>query len=202
MMRFCSRGVLFVAMVAAFCPALRAQQPDKTTTVEACSPCPVLTDLMPVSFPERSQAASPDGRYMITGVDTDPPPHDAVFLEDRALKTRRKLFDYDRHIALLWANDSKSFAVTDYMGSDTSRCTVVSVDKSVRPIHVLDMLSPALNKDAREQLESQLSNQHVYVEAFVWAAPTVLTVKVSGYRDADRAAFEVFYDVQLNTAQP
>jgi hypothetical protein len=40
------------------------------------------------------------------------------------------------------------------------------------------------------------------VEAFVWAAPTVLSVKVSGYRDVDRAAFEVFYDVQLHPAQP
>ena len=202
MMRFCNRGVLFVAMLAAFCPALWAQQPDKTTTVQACSPCPVLTDVMPVSFPERSQAASPDGRYVIIGVDTDSPPHHTVFLDDHAQKTRRELFDYDRHIVLLWANDSKSFAVTDYIGNDTSRCTVLSVDKSVRPIQVLDMLFTALNKDAREQLESQLSNQHVHVEAFVWAAPTVLTVKVSGYRDVDRAAFETFYNVQLHPAQP
>src|ERR1700684_4500591 len=135
MMRFCNRGVLFVAMLAAFCPALWAQQPDKTTTVQACSPCPVLTDVMPVSFPERSQAASPDGRYVIIGVHTDSPPHHTVFWDHHAQKTRRELFDYDRHIVLLWANDSKSFAVTDYIGNETSRWYMLSGAKSVPHIH-------------------------------------------------------------------
>jgi hypothetical protein len=202
MMQSCNRAILFVALLAAFCPALPAQQPDKSTAVQMCSPCPVVTDALLVSFPAQSQVASPDGRYAIIGVDTDSAPHHQVFLEDRVLKTRRNLFDYDRRIVLLWANDSKSFAVTDYLGSDTSKCSVISVDKTVRPIQVLDMLFPALNKDAREKLESRLSNRHIFVEAFAWAAPTVLTVKVSGYADADRATFEEFYDVQLHPAQP
>jgi hypothetical protein len=40
-----------------------------------------------------------------------------AILQDRSLKTRGELFDYDRHIDLLWNPDSKSFAVTDYEGS-------------------------------------------------------------------------------------
>jgi hypothetical protein len=62
-----------------------------------------------VSFPEQSQAASPNGRYVIVGENHAEPFHSAI-LEDRVLKTRRKLFDYDRHIDLLWNPNNRSFA--------------------------------------------------------------------------------------------
>ena len=66
----------------------------------------------------------------------------------------------------------------------------------------VDVLSPALFVDARERLKKQLSNHHVYVEAFVWSGSNVLTVKVSGYGDADPTGFEQFYNVNLHPARP
>jgi hypothetical protein len=125
-----------------------------------------------------------------------------VFLDDRLLKTRRKLFNYDRNIALLWKSDSRLFAVTDYAGSDNSRCSVVSVDEIVPPIQVLDVLSRQLFEIAAQQLKRSLSNHHAYVEAYVWDGPTSLQVKISGYGDADPAGFVEFYEVLLPLGQP
>jgi hypothetical protein len=202
MMRHLIGPVLCVGIFASFGLTVRAQQSDKSISVENCGPCPTVTNVLPVSFPMHSRAVSPDGRYVIVGVDSNSEPHHKVFLKDVVLKTRRKIFDYNRNIVLLWANDSKSFAVTDYVGSNTSQCSVFSVDETVRPIQLLDNLLPALSKPAREQLKRQLSSDHVYVEASAWTAPEVLTVKISGYGEANPKGFEQFYSVQLHPGEP
>jgi hypothetical protein len=178
---------------------------DVVLKVQSCppGPCYLVTSVLPVPFPEQSQAVSPDGRYVIVGINNNAEPYHTVFLEDRALTTRRKLLTYDRHIALLWGNDSKSFAVTNYVGSNGSRCTVISVDQKVPPIEVVDSLLRALSKDARERLSRQLSNDHVYVEASVWnSSSTALTVKISGHGDADPSGFTQFYNVYLYPQRP
>lgn len=175
-----------------------------TVEHESCppGPCPIVTNIFPVSFPAQSEALSPDGRYAIVGVDSDSQPYHAVFLEDQLLRTRRKLFNYDRHLVLLWKSDSKLFAVTDYATSDNSQCRILSVDEKVPPIQVLDVLSHQLSLDTWKQLETHLSNHHAYVEAEVWDGPMSLMVKISGYGDADPAGFAGFYEVLLPTQKP
>src|SRR5262249_30931269 len=167
-----------------------------SASLAACrpGPCPVVTDIFPVSFPEQSQAESPDGRYVVVGINSDIEPYHTVFLEDRHLKTRRKLFTYERHIVVLWKADGKLFAVTDYVGSNNSRCTIISVDEKAQPIEVTVVLSHQLAEASRKRLQNRLSNHHVYVEAMVWDGPTSLQVKVSGYGDEDRAGFTEFYE--------
>ena len=163
--------------------------------VQSCGPCNIVTDVLPVSFPEQSQAVSPDRRYVIVGVDHDVEPYHEVFLEDRMNKTGRKLFNYDRHVAILWAYDSKWFADTDYVGSDASRCSIMSVDEKVAPIPVLDVLFQQLSESARQILKKHLSNEHVYVEASVWSKPLDLMLKVSGHGNADPTGFAEFYNL-------
>jgi hypothetical protein len=170
---------------------------DITLEVESCSPCPMVTDVFPVSFPEQSQAVSPDGRYAIIGVDSGSEPYHAVFLEDRLHKNRRELFNYDRHIVLMWKSDSKLFAVTDYLGSENSRCSIFSVNERVPPIQILDVLSRQLSEATWKQLKTHLSNHHAYVEAEVWDGALSLMVKISGYGDADPTGFTEFYEVLL-----
>jgi hypothetical protein len=150
-----------------------------------------------VSFPKLSQAVSPDGRFVVVGINSDKEPNHTVFLEDRYLKTRRKLFTYERHIVVLWKADSKLFAVTNYVGSNSSRCTIISVDRKAKPIEVTAVLSHQLAEASRKRLQNQLNNHHVYVEAVVWDGPTSLQVKMSGYGDEDPAGFTEFYEVLL-----
>jgi hypothetical protein len=51
--------------------------------------CTVDANVFPVSFPEQSQAVSPDGRYAVLGVDGDTKLSHTVLLEDRSFRTRR-----------------------------------------------------------------------------------------------------------------
>jgi hypothetical protein len=156
----------------------------------------------PVPFPAQSLAISPDGHHIVVNVDSDEDPHHTVFLEDWFLKTRRKLFNYERHVALLWNSDSQLLAVTDYIGSDTSRCSIISVDDKVPPMQALDLLFRQLGEDAKKTLQSQLSNHHAYVEATGWDGPTSVVLKVSGYGERNPAGFAEFYDLHLPIGKP
>jgi hypothetical protein len=143
-----------------------------------------------ISFPEHSRALSPDGRYLITGVESDSEPYHTVFLDDRRLKTRRKLFNYDRHIELLWNPDSKHFALNDYAGSDYTECKIISVDEEIPSIDVWnEILKGSTSKGQRSLLE----NHHVCVVAREWIDSYTLKVKVWGYGDVNPSGFIRFY---------
>lgn len=143
-----------------------------------------------VSFPEQSQAASPNARYVIIGGQNHAEPFHTAILEDRVLKTRRKLFDYDRHIDILWSPDNKSFALSDYEESDYSRCSIIFVDQTLPAIRVWDKLVKALTPTERKSL---LENQHVYIAAMQWIEAGALKVKVWGYGEVDPSGFTRFY---------
>jgi hypothetical protein len=129
-------------------------------------------------------------RYVIIGEENRAEPFHTAILEDRVLKTRRKLFDYDRHIDLLWNPDSKSFAVTDYEGSDYSRCRIIFTDKTIPTIQVWDKLTKALTERDRKSL---VENHHVYIAAVQWVSATALKVKVWGYGELNPSGFTRFY---------
>ena len=163
------------------------------------SPVTVLAAVRQVStkivpFPPQSQAVSPNGRYVIIEENHSEPFHTAI-LEDRVLRTRRKLFDYDRGIDLIWNPDSKSFAVTDYEGSDYSRCRIIFADKTAPTIQVWHKLVAALTKSERKSL---LENHHVYISAVRWVGAGTLKVKVWGYGEVNPSGFTRFYGYDKN----
>jgi len=143
-----------------------------------------------VSFPDQSQAVSPNARYVIVGEEHHGGPFHTAILEDRVLKTRRKLLDYDSHIDLLWNPDSKSFAVTDYGESDYSRCSIIFTDQMVTTIQIWDKLVKALTG---RELKSLVDNHHVYIAAVQWISADALKVKVWGYGEANPSGFTRFY---------
>jgi hypothetical protein len=143
-----------------------------------------------VSFPEHPRAVSPNGHYAIVGVDSDTEPFHTVFLEDLRLRIRRKLFNYGRHIDLLWNPDSESFALTDYAGSDYSRCSIVSVDENVPPIQLWDEL---VNTVAGNEQKGLLKNHHVYIAATEWFDSGTLKIKVWGHGEVNSSGFTRVY---------
>jgi hypothetical protein len=150
-----------------------------------------------VSFPEHSEAASPNERYVVVGEQNHAEPFHTAVLEDRVLKTRSKLFDYERHIDLLWNPDSKSFAVTDYEESDYSRCSIVFTDRTLPTIRVWDKLVKALTVSERKSL---LENHHVYIAAVEWIGASALKVKVWGYGDVNPSGFTRFYSYDKDSS--
>jgi hypothetical protein len=161
------------------------------------TPEPVYPNVFPASFPKESNYASPDKRHVIVGINSDHKPYHTVFLRDAVHGTQHKLFTYGRSINLLWNANSATFAVTDYVGSDSSQVSAFSVDEQRAPVRVLDLLLDELPEDARKKLRTELTNHHVYVEASAWLAPTVLSVRISGYGDANPNGFHRLYRVSL-----
>jgi hypothetical protein len=148
----------------------------------------------PIVFPEHSRVVSPNGRYVLIDVDADTEPNHTVFLEDLRLKARRRLFNYDRHIDLSWNPDSQSLAVSDYAGSDYSRCRIYSVSENVPPVQVWDELVKAATAKEKKSL---LQNDHVYIAASDWISPRVLKVKVWGHGEVNPAGFTSFYRYEI-----
>jgi len=169
---------LALAALSLYVPLARAQQPFTK----------------PLALPPGSRAVSPNGRYVLVGVDSETEPNHTVFLEDLRLKTRRKLFNYDRHIEVLWNPDSESFAVSDYAGSDYSRCSIVSVMESVSPVQVWDEL---VKVAAGKERESLLQNDHVYIAATGWISARVLRLKVWGHGEVNPTGFTRFYRYEV-----
>src|SRR5262249_32296296 len=116
----------------------------------------------PISFPQHNRATSPDGRYAIVNVESDAQPYHAVFLEDHKLKTRRKLFNYDRWVEVLWNPDSNSFALTDHAGSDFSECRIISVERNAV---ITDVWAEIQRKTTPEERRHLTKNHHVYIAA-------------------------------------
>jgi hypothetical protein len=171
------------------CSILSAQESVKSTTAS-------------VSFPDNSQAVSPDGRYVVVDVDSLSEHYHTVFLTDLQFNTRRKLFNYDRNIDVLWSPDSKLLAVTDYGDSNFSRCSVISVDEKIAVISVLDQLFRSLSGSDRKRLERLQNNHHFYVAASAWTGPEKLRLKVWGNGDADPKGFIRYYTVLIHPSQP
>ncbi len=168
--------------------------------LELASPrYPGVTGEVTGNFPKDSRLFSPNGRFAIVGIDAETEPYHTVFLEDRALPYRRKLFNYDRHILVMWDRDSKMIVVTDYSDSDNSECRIISVDDKVHPVKVLDLLFQTLDENEQRILRTHLSNRHVYVDApfSSWWVWPMLDLKISGYGDADPAGFRRYYEVPV-----
>jgi len=60
--------------------------------------------------------------------------------ENRKLKTRRKVYEYERWAEVLWNLDGNSFALTDYAGSDNALCTIIGVDEQILAVPVFENL--------------------------------------------------------------
>jgi hypothetical protein len=148
-----------------------------------------------VSFPDHSRVPSPDGRYVLVGVDSDTEPHHAVFLEDTLQKTSRKLFSYDQHVKLLWNHESTLIAVTTFTGNESSKCMVVSVDEKLPIFRALDWL---YSPNAPKEMRDFLTNRHAYVEAEAWTGPMELDVKVWGYGQANPSGFTQYNRVYVH----
>jgi len=147
-----------------------------------------------ISVPQHRKATSPDGRYTIANVESDAPPYHTVFLVDHKLKTRRRLFNYDRWIEVLWNPDSSSFALTDHAGSDFSECRIICVKRNTV---IADVWAEIKQKSNLEERRHLTKNHHVYVAATEWIDSQILRVKVEGYGDIDRRGFTRSYEYDV-----
>lgn len=118
-------------------------------------------------------------------------------MKDRRLKTQRKMFEYERSVEVLWNPDNRSFALTDYGGSDFALCSIVSVDEKVQPIPVLDRILAKVSPQEREAIQR---NDHLYVAAVKWVDNKTLKVKIWGHDSERRKGFSRFYRYEIRAS--
>ena len=88
-------------------------------------------------FPgKRSELPSPDGHYVLVNVDSDREPYHSIILKEKSTSTMRKISDYGRSATVVWAPDSRHFALNDYAGSDFTNTHIIAVDESVPRIDI------------------------------------------------------------------
>ena len=90
----------------------------------------------------------------------------------------------------MWNPDSKSFALTDYAGSNISACSVIDVDRKVPTIDIWEEILKRIGANERKAMQG---NHHVYIAATRWEGSRTLKVKIWGYGDQSPHGFTRFY---------
>lgn len=146
-----------------------------------------------VTFPDRKELRSPDGRFVIRSVEHRAGAREfsgvfrSLVLEDTATSARRGLYNYVGRIAIAWSG-SEYLIATDYVGKRTSRALVFRM-KFLDEYTVIDKtyLANRVTEDLRAQLEL---NDHVFVEAF-GVEKRDLMLRVWGYGAHNPNGFRV-----------
>ena len=146
-----------------------------------------------VTFPDRKELRSPDGRFVVRSVEHVPGAREfsgvfrSLVLEDTATGSKRGLYNYVGRIAMAWSGNECLIA-TDYVGKRTSRALVFRM-KYLDESMVIDKtyLASQVTGDLRAQLEL---NDHVFVEAF-GVEKRDLMLRVWGYGAHNPKGFRV-----------
>ena len=179
--------LIFVALVGLLFSSLSSAQ-DRPTRV--------------VLFPDEQRAVSPGSRYVLENVasNSGPPYVHTIFLRDRKLASRRKIFEYERHVQILLNPNGESFALSDYAGSNVAVCSVIGVHENVKALSILDDVLKTVPANERVAIQR---NDHLYVAAVAWIDAQTLRVAIWGHDSERRKGFSRFYryDVADGTAR-
>ncbi len=97
---------------------------------------------------------------------------------------------YERGAEVLWNPNGKSFALSDFAGSDYAVCSIVSVNEKMEAIPVLENLLKRVPAAERENIKR---NDHLYIAGIRWIDTKTLLVKIWGHDSDRRKGFERFY---------
>lgn len=112
-----------------------------------------------------------------------------VYLIDLATKKSIEVSSFSRHVSVGWAPTGRALFVTDYSGSDSSRCMAFVVND--QPLQKLD-ISEQL-RDSRLVPSKTWTNHHVFCEVLRWVGRDQLLIRLHGYGDADPRGFSKRY---------
>ena len=142
-------------------------------------------------FPgKRSEVDSPDGKYVFVNVDNQQQPHHSLFLEEKSTGRRHKISDYERSVAVVWAPNSKRFALNDYAGSDFTSTYIISVDESLPKVDIQKVIVSKFKRIAR--------GDHDYFGVRRWLDDRRVIVNHWGHGESQPSGFCECYIYTLN----
>jgi hypothetical protein len=145
-----------------------------------------------VSFPGiDSELPAPNGPVVLANSDFDHrhPAHQLTLI-DRAASRTVWAHDYGRHVLAGWSADGRFLAVTDYLGSDSSRVFIVRV---TRHGATLVDVTRELGKSTVARKNIGRATQ-VRLEGIRWTGPDRLLLRLSG---PDRGPFSRCYEYRV-----
>jgi hypothetical protein len=150
-----------------------------------------------ISFPgSKSTTKSPDGRYTVQNLDdAHAEPAHALMLIDSKSGKQHKIYEYGRHVDVLWSPASDALVVNDYGGSDFSRAMLFTLPSGESRVNLWKELIHFLQ--SRGDARSALGNGHVYFTVEKWLNDHEFRCKLTGYGPANRKGFTEHYVYEI-----
>jgi hypothetical protein len=123
----------------------------------------------------RSELPSPDGRYELINTNSDREPHHTLFLKEKRTGELRKITDYERSVGVVWAPDSRHFAVNDYAGSNVTDTYIVATAGIAARIDVQDEIN--------KKVKHLIGGDHEYFGVARWLDARRVIVHHWGHGD-------------------
>jgi len=142
-------------------------------------------------FPGPSQGISPDGRYVLLSVENEREPYHSILLKDKNTRKMRKIYDYGRSASVVWAPDSRHFALNDYAGSNLAETYIIAVDETEPRIDLQEEI-------ARHQRVGPTAGDHEYFGVSRWLDERKVVVHHWGHGGSPTKAFCMCYIYTLN----
>jgi len=149
------------------------------------------------SFPgSKSETRSPDGRYTVRNLDDQhaQPAHSLTLIDSRSGK-QHKIYEYGRHVDVLWSPASDALVINDYGGSDFTRAVLFMLPSGESQVNLWEELIHFLQ--SRGHPQSALGNGHVYFTVEKWLNDHEFLCKLTGYGPANRKGFTEHYVYEI-----
>lgn len=136
-------------------------------------------------FPSaKSQAPSPDGRYVVVNIDNQRQPYHSIILEEKGTGRTRKIADYERSVAVLWAPSSGLLALNEYSGSDSTSTYIIPLDESLPKIDV--------QKEIVSKAKHIAHGDHEYFGVMRWVDDRRVIVNHWGHGESEQGFCECY----------
>jgi hypothetical protein len=95
--------------------------------------------------------------------------------------------EFERHVRFEWSPDGRALALTDYVASNQSVCSIVVVTAGIQETDLTEMITPS-----KKQWRG-----HWFCEMVQWRGPNRVLIKAWGHGGERPESFEQHYEYEL-----
>jgi hypothetical protein len=130
---------------------------------------------------------APTGRLVVACQPAESSRRHALVLKTTDGRSIGTIREFERHLKFEWSPDGRAVALTDYLASNQSVCSIVLVTAGIQPIDLTEMITPSKKK----------WRGHWYCEIERWRGPKRALIKAWGYGGEGLESFEQHYEYGL-----
>lgn len=149
-----------------------------------------------IQFPnEGKAAASPGGKFSVFSEENSTgKTNHVLILEDPTSKKKWSIYEFDRHVEVLWSPSGDKLIINDHGASNRSDCVIYDV-KNHETVSIWNIVKSGANE------KQVLSNHHAYISCSRWLTDDRVEVMLSAYGDANPDGIDKVGDYQVGSNQ-